>query len=107
MAGKGTGQSLEELEYSWFAQRVGSSSSAVPINELKKIYFQAQLSGATGSLKDLEAQWLRKYISGAGGTPSSTNHLSILWREAVVISGGTASDRLTENQRKFYSTVST
>jgi len=103
MAGRGTGQSLEELEYSWFAQRVGSSSSAISINELKRIYFQAQLSGATGSLRDLEVQWLRKYISDAGGTPSSTN----LWREAVVASGGTPSNRLTENQRKFYSTVST
>lgn len=107
MSGIGTGKGLEELEYSWFAQRVGSSSSAVPINELKKIYFQAQLSGATGSLKDLEAQWLRKYISDAGGTPSSTNHLSILWREACVVTSLPISNKMTENKRVFYSNVAT
>ena len=60
----GTGNNLQELERSWFAQKAGLADRA-PVNDAKRAYFISQIGGASADIKsqnDLEKQWLKKII---------------------------------------------
>ena len=100
----GTGNTLAELERSWFAQKVGSANDRLTINELKRSYFINQGASAR-DLNDLEAQWLRKVISANAATPSNTNNLSTLWIEAVSSAGLTTSKYINNNKQTYYKNV--
>jgi hypothetical protein len=53
-------------------------------------------------LAELETLWLIKYITDAGGTPTTNAPSSTLWREAVSSLGKTPSNFLNDNKIIFY-----
>lgn len=96
---------LSALERTWLATHTTGTSSQTPLNDIKRRYFVSQIGGSAAdinSLGDLEAQWLRSVIVTAGGTPSSTQFTSQLWKEAVIALGYRVSNYLNENKLTFY-----
>ena len=83
--GRGTGTTLTELEFSWFAQRVSGASVDSPartVEELKRTYFsRGSLPSAVlaGPIDQVETAWLQ-IISGA-----TVYYLGDLWRQAVAV----------------------
>ena len=104
----GTGNTLQELERSWFATQVGSANDQLTTNELKRQFYISQIGGTSANvnyLADLEKQWLRFLIDANGETPSDTNHVETLWREVVVSEGLTPSNYVNDNKQIFYRNV--
>lgn len=88
-----------EIERQWFVTRV-PGLSRVPINDLKKQYYTSQV-GTSGTLGDLEKQWLRKTITDNGGTPNG-NQVSDLWTQLLASASLRVSKSTDENKMTYY-----
>lgn len=96
----GTGTTLKELEYSWFATRSGLSGSRTT-REHKRAYYISELGARANDvpLSQLEYEWLHAQ------TGVSSNAIADMWREAVVGAGLTPETTILNNKRKYYSNV--
>ena len=99
MAVSGSGY-LREKERFWFSTRVTGSTNQMPLNELKRTYWTAQ--SLTGTYAMQERLWLKKIITDNGATPSATNSVATLLKEALSALAVTPTIRQTENWMTLY-----
>lgn len=97
---------LTQIEREWFQTRVTGATSTTPLNHLKRTYYVEDIGDAgitSGTrLAELEARWLRKYITDQGDTPSDWD--GDLWKQAVVSAGGAPTKYENGNKIIFYLT---
>lgn len=95
---------LKQLERDWLAAKVSGTTPQKPLGQLRREYYVSVL-GVTSpvvTLKSLEKEWLKQYITDNAGTPTAGARLPTLWKEAVIIAGGTPSKFLNNNKIQFY-----
>ena len=102
MATQGTGRTLSELEFSWFASRAGAVDRK--LSDMKRRYFGSKIGRATDSpsisVEELERRWLIS-VSGL----SETEGVARLWAGACAAQSAPVSKFVDQNKRSFYSTV--
>ena len=99
MAVSGSGY-LKERERFWFQSRVTGSTNQMPMNELKRAYWTGL--GLTGTFAMLERLWLKKVIIDNGQTPSATNNVATLLKEALSALAIVPTIRQNENWMILY-----
>lgn len=98
----GTGNTLEEAEYSWFKQKNPSGvASNADLATVKRAYFVSQVGEQTRheNVLDLEKRWLRSLTGVTSRYPAD------MWREAVVGAGQTPANSIPENKFIYFKTV--
>lgn len=98
----GEGLTLSSIERTWLQSRVTGTTASTPLNELRKLYYAAQVGGTFTTLNEYQNRWIEKVITDNGGTSSSTPFISTLLKEALTTLGLTASTSLSENWRTLY-----
>lgn len=97
----GTGIRLEELEYSWFAQKnpAGVATNA-PTEDLRRAYYISQVGeqGVHEDLLQLELRWLRSL------TGVTSNQHDEAWLQAVAGAGLTPQGSTVANKILYYKT---
>lgn len=94
---------LTEVERAYFRRKAGGALPSEPFNNLKRRYIAGFVGGVSPSIKmhEMEALFLTKIISDAGGTPTSP-YVGDLWRQAVAAIGQVPSKYEADNKIKFY-----
>ena len=93
-------QYVKERERFWFSSRVTASTNQMPFNQLKRTYWTGL--GLVGTFAMQERLWLKKIITDNGATPSATNNVATLLKEALSALGIVPSIRQTENWFTLY-----
>jgi hypothetical protein len=108
---------LAQAERDWMSARL-SGTSGYPgkqSSQIRREYYMGHVSAATSlgpstGLEELEKIWLRDYVvSAVGASAASTMGVfspdignSELWKNAVVVIGGTPVRYLNQNKLFFY-----
>ena len=95
-------ESLSSLERTWLMTRVTGSTPSMPLNQLRKLYYAAQVGGTFNTLHEYQGRWLAKVITDNGGTPSATQHISTLLKQALSALGYTISTSTSANWQQLY-----
>lgn len=83
----GTGTGLPQLERTWLLTRVTDATSQIPLSQLRREYYIAQVGGTFTTINDYQKRWIRKIITDNGGTPSVTISTNTLLKEALAALG--------------------
>ena len=72
----------------------------MPLGQLKRTYWTSL--GLAGTYAEQQRRWLKKLITDNGATPSATNQVATLLKEALSALGIVPSIRQTENWFTLY-----
>lgn len=96
----GTGIDLGEVEYSWYASRVGAAANTT-LEDIKREFWISEVGEQTVTEPnvELELRWLRSL------TGVTSDQYGDMWREAVVGENLPPQETITQNKVVYYKNV--
>ncbi len=95
---------LRQAERAFLLRKTTGFTAQTPVGQLRRVYYATYLGGdnSAATLADLEARWMKKYITDQGATPIASDYAPELWQQIVASIGKTPSKFMNDNQLTFY-----